>query len=102
MLGLLVKAAVEGSTEEIRHLLSGDFEKTARRDPFNGYAVASMHGLAGLTEEAIHWAGNAVNQGFINYPVLAEHDPVLSELRGEPRYDALLDRVKREWENLEV
>ena len=40
--------------------------------------------------------------GFINYPMLAEHDPLLESIRGEERFERRLVRVKREWENFEV
>jgi hypothetical protein len=64
--------------------------------------VASSLVLAGDEEAAFEWVTNAVDRGFINYLLLAEHDPFLSSFRGEPRYEALLGRVSREWETFEV
>ncbi len=37
-----------------------------------------------------------------NYPHLGERDRFLANLRGDPRFDALMARVKREWEAFEV
>ncbi|MFC2166091.1 hypothetical protein ACFLT2_13980, partial [Acidobacteriota bacterium] len=51
---------------------------------------------------AMDWLEHAVNRGFINYPLLSEHDPFLVNIRGEPRFKKLMERVKHEWENFEV
>jgi non-specific serine/threonine protein kinase len=48
------------------------------------------------------WLENAVNRGFINYPLLAEKDLFLANMRGEPRFKKLMKRVKYEWEHFEV
>jgi hypothetical protein len=40
--------------------------------------------------------------GWINYPYLSEIDPWLQGIRGEPRFEQLMQRVKREWEEFEV
>jgi hypothetical protein len=47
------------------------------------------------------WLENAVNMGFINYPELSRN-PHLDGLRGDERFEKLLDRVKIEWEQFEV
>jgi hypothetical protein len=44
----------------------------------------------------------ATSRGFINYPFLNEYDPLLENIRGEPRFKKLMERVKHEWENFEV
>jgi hypothetical protein len=44
----------------------------------------------------------AVNIGFINYPMFAEKDPFFENIRSEPRFKKLMERVKHEWENFEV
>ena len=44
----------------------------------------------------------AVNQGFINYPLMSEKDPILESIRGEERFIKLMKRVKYEWEHFEV
>ena len=37
-----------------------------------------------------------------NYPFLSRVDPWLEPVRGDPRFEALMARVKREWEAFEV
>jgi hypothetical protein len=44
----------------------------------------------------------ALNRGFINHPFLNEHDPFLDNIRGEPRFKKLIEKVKNKWENFEV
>ncbi len=53
-------------------------------------------------EEAFKWLNHAVSKGFVNYPILNEKDPFLENIRGEPRFKKLMEKVKYEWENFEV
>jgi non-specific serine/threonine protein kinase len=99
----LLEAAIDNAPDQITSLLSrDDTQRTFRRDPAWSYYAASFLALAGLHKTALDWLENAVDRGFINFPLLAEHDPFLSRLRGQTRYDTLMVRVKREWEEFEV
>lgn len=64
--------------------------------------LADLYAMVGVADDALVWLERAVLKGFINYPMLAEYDPFLRRLRGEPRFTRLLDDVKREWESLEL
>ncbi|MFO7889110.1 MAG: hypothetical protein R6V04_02105 [bacterium] len=55
-----------------------------------------------MTEKAIDWLENAVDVGFKNYPFLNEYNPLLKHLRIENRFQRLMKRLKKEWENFEV
>jgi non-specific serine/threonine protein kinase len=99
---LLVKWAVERDLKAMRQLPTEDVAKTMRRDPQYSFFAASNYALAGLKDAAMDWLENAVSRGFINYPWMAEYDPFLTGLRGEPRFDEMLGRVKREWEQFTV
>jgi tetratricopeptide (TPR) repeat protein len=99
----LLMAAIATEPDEITSLLSHDeTRRTLRRDPVSSYLVATISALGGLNETALDWLENAVERGFMHYPMLAEQDPFLAKLRGLPEYEALLERVKREWEEFEV
>ena len=58
----------------------------------DGYALMNQH------DKALYWLRSALERGFINYPYLAEIDPYLKSLRGEPEYATLLERVRRRWQ----
>jgi hypothetical protein len=40
--------------------------------------------------------------GFINYPFLSEYNFTLDNIRNEERFIRLMEKVKNEWETLEV
>jgi tetratricopeptide (TPR) repeat protein len=102
-MGRLLKAGIDNEPDQITSLLThDDARRTFRRDPVWSYCVASFSALGGLNETALDWLENAVNRGFINYPLVAKHDPFLKTLRGQPRYEALMERVRHEWESFEV
>ena len=54
-----------------------------------------------MPERALHWLAIAVDRGFINYPFLARHDPFFEGLRGQPRFQKLLETVRDRWEKFE-
>jgi len=65
--------------------------------------MGDCYALLDKKEEAIDWLEHAaLNRGFINYPLLAEKDPFLANIRSEPRFQKLMERVKKEWEEFEV
>ncbi len=101
-LTLLLGGALDGDSSRFREIMTGDFEKTARRDPQWSYYVADCLALAGLKEEALDWLSNAVDRGFINHPFIAEHDPLLESIRGEPRYRDIAARARHEWEHFDA
>ncbi len=45
----------------------------------------------GWTEEARQWLANAIDLGFVNHRFLSTIDPFLAALRGDPRFQALMD-----------
>lgn len=99
---LLVRYAAEGDVRAIRQLPTEDVVETWRRDPQYSFFAASSFALAGLKDAAMDWLENAISRGFINYPWLTEYDPYLKELRGEPRFDEMLQKVKHEWETFDA
>lgn len=65
-------------------------------DPDFPEFAAGWLALVGEKEKALDWLERWVDRGSINYPVLAHGDPLLQPLRGEPRFQRLLDRIRPE------
>ena len=92
-----------------RNALRGDRDgvvirvEGARRDYYWNDAefpvwIAGWLALVGENARALTWLERWIERGAINYPLLARHDASLQRLRGELRFQRLLDRVEPEWE----
>lgn len=77
--------------------LSGDDRKMAEASDMYPRMLAQAYALAGDIELSLHWLSRAVSQGFINFPYLNEHDPVLTGLKRDKRYAQLLGEVEQRW-----
>ena len=97
----LLKCAAKGDREEFSQRLSPEFLYTVKRDPQYSSFMADFYGLLGDKEKALDWLEHAIKRGFINYPYINEYDPYLENIRGEPRFKKLMERVKYEWEHFE-
>jgi len=98
---LLLKYALLEDKESALRVLTPEVRKTCRRDSEWSFLVAAGLSLVGAKEEALDWLENAVNRGFINYP-LFQCDRFLDNIRGEERFKKLMERAKYEWEHFEV
>jgi serine/threonine protein kinase/lipopolysaccharide biosynthesis regulator YciM len=101
-LELILKYALQGNQKKALQEMTSDFQKTVRRDCGFAHYLSCFLALNNLKKEALDWLEIAVKDGLINYPLLAEKDPFLENIRGEPRFKKLMERVKHEWENFEV
>jgi non-specific serine/threonine protein kinase len=98
---LLLKYAARGDRENFSRWLSPELLFTVKRDPQYSSWMADFYARLGDKEKALDWLENAVGRGFINYPYLRDYDPYLENIRGEPRFKKLLERVKHDWEHFE-
>ena len=64
--------------------------------------MADSYALIDEKEEAVNWLRNDMNLGFINYPYLAEYNPLIENIRGDARFKELLEEVRKRWEQFEV
>jgi non-specific serine/threonine protein kinase len=101
-IAIFLKYALKGDKNKLSQLLTPEFIKVAQGDCQYSWHMATFFSYLGDIDQSLEWLENAVNKGFINYPFLNEHDKLLDNIRGEPRFKKLMERVKHEWENFEV
>jgi non-specific serine/threonine protein kinase len=99
---LFLKYALQGDRKRALDSVSKEVNRWAWNDPDLPWFWAGLYALINEKEKAMDWLERAADPGFINYPLIAEQDPFLENIRGEPRFKKLMERVKHEWENFEV
>ena len=95
-LSLMLKYAKMKDEDKTLREMTPDFQKTCRRDATFSHHLADIFSILGSRKDALDWLENAVDRGFINYPLLAEKDLFLANIRGEERFQKLMERVKKE------
>ncbi len=101
-LGQIYKHALQGNKEAALAVLNDDLTAAVREDYQYSWSMAECFALMGDAGQSIEWLSGAVNQGFWNYPLLAELDPLLAGVRDEQRFQALMADLKQKWEAFEV
>ncbi len=100
-LSLFMKNAYAGNSAEASRYVTQEFEAISKRDWQYAWHVATGYSMLGEHDKALEWLGIAVERGFINYPLFAQYDPFLENLRSDDRFQRLMERVKLEWENFD-
>ena len=101
-LGVAFKYALEGMRSETLAMLDSNPHIQKPWDFQTAYWKAECLALIGEKELALDCLELDVNLGMSNYPLMSELDPFLAGIRGEERFQKLMERVKYEWEHLEV
>ncbi len=65
------------------------------------YDIGVTYALMGDRRLAVRWLAAAAREGFPCYPYFAS-DPDLASLRNEPAFQALLERLRTEWEHFKA
>jgi serine/threonine protein kinase/tetratricopeptide (TPR) repeat protein len=94
--------ALRGRPDEALRVVTPELIAIAKTQWQMPWMMAAIYSQMGRRDESLEWLEHAVTHGFINYPFLAEKEPFLQNVRNEPRFQKLMERVKHEWENFEV
>ena len=95
-----LRATLRGEGEALSRLLIPETVESFRRDPECAYHLASFYGFLNRREDALAWLETAIDRGIRPYPLMLA-DPFLENIRNEPRFVKLMERVKRDWESYE-
>jgi len=93
--------ALRGNRTQALECIAEGWTGVAWQDYWLPFTMAEGYALLGEKAEALRWLEHAVDKGWINYPYLSEVDPWLQNIRSELRFEKLMRRVKREWEEFE-
>jgi serine/threonine protein kinase len=102
MMNVFLLHALRGDLALALQSVTERWKSQAWQDYWAPFTMAEGYALLGQTAEALRWLEHAIDKGWINYPLLADIDPFLANIRGEPRFQKLMQRVKYEWEHFEV
>ena len=79
----------------VDHLLT-----CARNVEYWSWQVAECYAVLGEREHSLDWLENATRRGFVHYPYVSK-SRTFRTLHGEPRFQDLLNRVKKTWEEMQ-
>jgi len=98
-----VVAMVSGDRDAIQAVLTEADTREALEmaTELTWMAAAACAGI-GDTDEALHWLSRAIEMGFINHRFFAEVDPFLAKLRGNPRFEELMERAREKQLEIEI
>ena len=93
-----ITLALQGRREDAREAVSPEVRDIAWMDFHLPWLMSEGFALLDEKDEALTWLERAVEKGIFNYPLLAELDPFLENIRSEKRFAALLADVKEKWD----
>lgn len=101
MMGSLLKHAIGGDATALGESLTPALSEMLGTDAHYAWFVATCFALVRRADAAVSWLTKAVDLGFINYPFFSRHDRLLDNVREDAAFQALIERIRREWEGFE-
>lgn len=92
------KCALQGDRDGLVAILNGERHSFYWHDPDFPWWAAGWLALVGEKEQALDWLERWIDRGGCGYPTLAHIDPLLENLRGESRFQDLIERIRPQWE----
>ena len=100
--GAFYRFALQGDREQAKQAVSEETKTALGSDLQYSWMLAQCYALIEDNESAMRWLNNAVDRGFVNYPLLSEKDPLLVNLLDEPEFTELMMKVETRWNSLEI
>jgi len=95
---LFLKNTWEGNPEAALARVTPEMAEAMKRNEFSAIGMAQGFAFLGRRDEAFEWLRTSIACGFINHPYLAEHSVFLAGLRGDPRFEELMEGIRPRWE----
>jgi serine/threonine protein kinase/tetratricopeptide (TPR) repeat protein len=96
-------AMVSGDREAMRKVLIDPGTREALEMTTElTWMVAAASAAVSDIEEALYWLSRSIEMGFINHRFFAEQDPFLAKLRGDPRFEELMERAREKQREIEA
>lgn len=86
-----------GQPDQALAAISKELLALARHNEMWSRELTHCYALAGDVDEAVRWFQNTVRIGSINYPFWARYDWMLDHIRGDERFQKILEEVRVEW-----
>ncbi len=87
----------EGDRSRFNEMLTKGVEDTATHDLQYASWVAEAFALLGDPEGAVKWMNIAIERGYAAYPYIANHDWFFDRVRTDPRFEAMMERMRLKW-----
>ncbi|TRZ85380.1 hypothetical protein D4R89_12365 [bacterium] len=96
-LSALFYQALEGNRSRVQELLASNatLREAAKTDEWFPNFIAACLVQVGDNDGALEWLERAITWGFSNHRFLSEHSRFLAPLRGDPRFQALMERARK-------
>lgn len=91
---LIIHVCSTGDKEKMLSMISEELKKGMQGDELFPIWIAESIALIGHKKESIKWIEQGVQNYFINYPFLIQHDSFLENIRSEERFKNLMEEVK--------
>jgi serine/threonine protein kinase/tetratricopeptide (TPR) repeat protein len=85
--------ALHGDREAVRRGVA-ELEEYAARDKEASWSCAGCLAMVGDRDQALGFLANAIELGFVNGRFLSTRDSFLVPLRGDPRFEALMEKAR--------